>query len=161
MPDCVAERGGFEPSRPFISHMLPRSHAHFLLRGRIFLIIFIGLWEPCQRHPCPGMAQAIGRFENRPSRPQPRGDRDRPCIAVSRWAMKIWPYVFSRPSVSSSFPKIAFCRPRKTPATSCCGALAVPSRLALDTATPQTRSLCEPIRTLIEMETVGRLRHAR
>ncbi len=50
---------------------------------------------------------------------------------------------------------------RKTPATSCCGALAVPSRLALDTATPPTRSLCEPIRTLIEMETVGRLRDAR
>jgi hypothetical protein len=30
-----------------------------------------------------------------------------------------------------------------------------------DTATPQTRSLCEPIRILIEMETVGRFRHAR
>jgi hypothetical protein len=29
-PDSVAERGGFEPSRPFISHMLPRFHAHFL-----------------------------------------------------------------------------------------------------------------------------------
>src|SRR3984893_4707772 len=26
----MAERGGFEPSRPFISHMLPRFHAHFL-----------------------------------------------------------------------------------------------------------------------------------
>ena len=50
---------------------------------------------------------------------------------------------------------------RKTPATSCYGALAVPSRLVLDTATPQTRSLCEPIRTLVEMETVERLRHAR
>ena len=56
---CVAERGGFEPSRPFISHMLPRSHAHFLLRGRILSIIFIGVWEHCQRHPCSGMAQAI------------------------------------------------------------------------------------------------------
>ena len=28
--DSLAERGGFEPSRPFISHMLPRSHAHFI-----------------------------------------------------------------------------------------------------------------------------------
>jgi hypothetical protein len=30
MPDCVAERGGFEPPRPFISQMLPRLHAHLL-----------------------------------------------------------------------------------------------------------------------------------
>jgi hypothetical protein len=28
--DSLAEKGGFEPSRPFISYMLPRSHAHFL-----------------------------------------------------------------------------------------------------------------------------------
>ena len=28
--DRMVERGGFELSRPFISHMLPRSHAHFL-----------------------------------------------------------------------------------------------------------------------------------
>jgi hypothetical protein len=62
--DSLAESGGFEPSRPFISHMLPRSHAHFLLRGRILSIIFFGVWEPCQRHPVLGMAQAIGRFEN-------------------------------------------------------------------------------------------------
>ena len=74
----LAERGGFEPSRPFISYMLPRSHAHFLLRGRILSIIFIGVWEPCPRHPCSGMAQAIGRFENRPSRP------NRGVIAIGR-----------------------------------------------------------------------------
>jgi hypothetical protein len=29
----VAERDGFEPSRPFISHMLPRFHAHFSFSG--------------------------------------------------------------------------------------------------------------------------------
>ena len=29
---CLAERGGFEPSRPFISRMLPRFHAHSFLR---------------------------------------------------------------------------------------------------------------------------------
>src|SRR5712671_5976285 len=28
-PDSLAERGGFEPTRPFISHMVPRFHAHF------------------------------------------------------------------------------------------------------------------------------------
>jgi hypothetical protein len=27
--DCLAERGGFESSSPFISQMLPRFHAHF------------------------------------------------------------------------------------------------------------------------------------
>jgi hypothetical protein len=30
----MAERGGFEPSRPFISHMLPRFDAHFLTSER-------------------------------------------------------------------------------------------------------------------------------
>jgi hypothetical protein len=33
-PDSVAERGGFEPSRPFISCMLPRFHAHLPSPGR-------------------------------------------------------------------------------------------------------------------------------
>ena len=32
LEDSLAEGGGFEPSRPFISCMLPRFHAHFLLR---------------------------------------------------------------------------------------------------------------------------------
>ena len=32
--DCLAERGGFEPSRPFISRMFARFHAHFLSPDR-------------------------------------------------------------------------------------------------------------------------------
>ena len=159
--DWLAERDGFEPSRPFISHMLPRSHTHFLLRGRILSIIFIGVWERCQRHPCSGTAQAIGRFENRPSRPNRGviaiGRASRSADGLSRFGLTS----SLGPAFLHHFRKSLSAGRRKTPATSCCGALAVPSGLALDTATPQTRLLWEPIRTLIEMETVGRLRHAR
>jgi hypothetical protein len=56
-----------------------------------------------------GMTQTVWSFLKAPL--AHRGDRYRPCTAVSRSAKKIWPYVFSRPSVSSSAPTIAFCQP--------------------------------------------------
>jgi hypothetical protein len=33
-PDSMAEKGGFEPSRPFNSRCFPSFHAHFLSPGR-------------------------------------------------------------------------------------------------------------------------------
>jgi hypothetical protein len=81
------------------------------------------------------MAQAIGRFENRSSRP------NRGVIAIGRASRSADGYedlalrlLSARRFFIISDDRFSAGR-RKTPATSCCGALAVPSPLALDTAT--------------------------
>ena len=68
--DWMVERGGFEPSRPFISHMLPRSHAHFLSpRENPFDHIYWRVGALPKASRAPAWRKQFGRFEIAPRGP--------------------------------------------------------------------------------------------
>jgi hypothetical protein len=93
--------------------------------GRTLSIVVIGAREPCHKH-----AELRHDASNFVVLKSPltahRGDRDRPCTAVSRSAKKIWPYVSSRPAFLHQLRQSLSAGRCETAAMSRYGASAVP-----------------------------------